>query len=116
MDNNKKKSSFVRNICIGVFFLVILIIIYFVFGDSIKKFMDVSVGSISESTNNLTNVSTPIPAPTSVPTAVPSVPVSVTGSAPVAVSQIAGNKAIKSLFNINNLNTSISEFQKNLNK
>ena len=109
MENNKKKSSLIRNICIGVFLLVLLVIIYFLFGESFKKYINISFDSLSESTNNLTAV----PA---APTAVPAAPASITDSAPVAVSQIAGNRDIKSLLNINNLNTSISEFQKILNK
>lgn len=115
MENNKKKSSLIRNICIGVFLLVVLIIIYFLFGESLKKYINISFDSLSESTNNLTAAPTAVPAPTSVP-APTAVPASITDSAPVAVSQIAGNRDIKSLFNINNLNTSISEFQKILNK
>ena len=114
MENNKKdKSLFIRNICIGIFLVVLLFVTYFLFGNSIKKYLNINV-STSASIPSVATAPAPVapapvaPAPAPVAPAPVPVPVAPTPIAP----QTAGTKILKSSFNINNLKNTIEEFQK----
>lgn len=93
MENNNKKSKslFIRNVCICVSLISILIIVYFLFGDSIKKYLN---SSSSEPVITTSSIKTP----------------------DVSVTQSIGGADIQKPFNINKLKNTINDFQSILKK